>query len=211
LTTPGDFKAYTIAQTGGAGLTAPPTLSALHTHVGSESAILQVVNRDQSSHTAESLRYSYLSPGNMPNSQHQSTHHQRNTPYSLVETAAANASAKPMHLQQEPNRWRLDGYPTKSIKPKRKHTLDATTFPTQKKQKMTETTQKKRPNQDQNDMQHPHCNSIQPIGNLIYNNPLTNVERWRLRGWTWPEAVFRTSCDEDMEVESPGGTKCMRG
>jgi hypothetical protein len=81
----------------------------------------------------------------------------------------------------------------------------------QKKQKITETVQQKRPNQDQKDMQHPLLNAVQPIGNLIYNNPLTNVERWRLRGWTWPEAVFRLSCDEDVEVESPGGTKWVRG
>jgi hypothetical protein len=144
----------------------------------------------------------------MANDQHRSPHHEPNTPYKLFETAVPNASAKSMYLLEKPNRWRPDEYLTKSIKPKRKHTPDAMTFPTQKKQKMPETTQQKRPNQDQNDMQHPHFNPIQPIGNLIYNNPLTNVERWRLRGWTWPEAVFRTSRDEDVEVESPGGTKC---
>lgn len=43
----------------------------------------------------------------------------------------------------------------------------------------------------------------------ILTHPLTNVERWRMRGWTWPEAMYRVgnSGDEGCTApESPRGT-----
>jgi hypothetical protein len=54
----------------------------------------------------------------------------------------------------------------------------------------------------------------QAIGTMNAQTPLTNVERWRLRGWTWPEALmnekveqrFGGNLDDYVEAESPTGT-----
>ncbi|KAF2825533.1 hypothetical protein CC86DRAFT_383400 [Ophiobolus disseminans] len=46
----------------------------------------------------------------------------------------------------------------------------------------------------------------QPIGISMGQIPLNNVERWRLRGWRWPEAVVRSCWNMPEEAESPRGT-----
>lgn len=47
--------------------------------------------------------------------------------------------------------------------------------------------------------------TLQPIFGAT-NRPLTNVERWRLRGWTWPEAMVRVEDNHELRMESPRGT-----
>jgi hypothetical protein len=54
--------------------------------------------------------------------------------------------------------------------------------------------------------QTPHFGAVQPIGIKTGEIPLSNVERWRLRGWRWQEAVFRLDKAEAADVESPTGT-----
>jgi hypothetical protein len=52
--------------------------------------------------------------------------------------------------------------------------------------------------------------AVQPIRLSPNQIPLTNVERWRLRGWTWQEA-FMTMKTGQREAESPTGTSLLWG
>jgi hypothetical protein len=54
--------------------------------------------------------------------------------------------------------------------------------------------------------QTPHFGAVQPMGIKTGDIPLSNVERWRLRGWRWQEAIFRLDKTEPADVESPTGT-----
>lgn len=56
---------------------------------------------------------------------------------------------------------------------------------------------------------HPQPLSTAQVSTIL-THPLTNVERWRMKGWTWVEAVFRVGGQQDGGdgdgVESPRGT-----
>jgi hypothetical protein len=50
---------------------------------------------------------------------------------------------------------------------------------------------------------------VQPLGLTAGQIPLSNVERWRLRGWRWQEAVLKMEMEfaQHTGAESPIGTK----
>jgi hypothetical protein len=128
--------------------------------------------------------------------------------YILAAPSAAHASPHQRTTLKQPLPIQTSSNNTKS---KRKAAPDPLTISTQKKQKLAVEPQSTKRNHQvshQELTQNAPPAFLQPISNLIWTNPLTNVERWRLRGWTWPEAVFRVGHQEDMvEVESPRGTK----
>jgi hypothetical protein len=150
-------------------------------------------------------RYLHPAKANMRNNQQPSTNNPTN--YNISMSSTAHASA---HRQRT---LKPAQTPHEITRSKRVLEPDSLPYPAAKKPKTFEfpksqTTKQKPPPSHQQPTQHPHSVFIQPISNLIYTNPLTNVERWRLRGWTWPEAVFRVGHHEDLvEVESSRGTK----
>ena len=93
---------------------------------------------------------------------------------------------------------------TPKHQPKRKTKASPLAQPTTKKQKLSSEDQRIS-DESFRTAQTPHFGVIQPIGILAGQIPLSNVERWRLRGWRWPEAMMRWGGDECVEVESPMG------
>ncbi|KAF2025069.1 hypothetical protein EK21DRAFT_117136 [Setomelanomma holmii] len=55
--------------------------------------------------------------------------------------------------------------------------------------------------------QTPNFGGIQPVGTKTGQIPLSNVERWRLRGWRWEEAVFGMHDVDSGDTVSPKGTR----
>jgi hypothetical protein len=124
--------------------------------------------------------------------------------YILAAPSTAHASPHQQTTLKQPLPIQTSSNNTKS---KRKATPDSLTISTQKKQKRVVKSHTSTENHPE-PARYTHAVFVQPISNLILTNPLTNVERWRLRGWTWPEAVFRVGDRDDLvEVESPGGTR----
>jgi hypothetical protein len=128
---------------------------------------------------------------------------------------AASAGFASPHRRTVPKQPPPTPTSPKITKSKRKAAPDSLTLSTQKKQKRVvgyQTTKQKQLASHHKPTQNIHPVFIQPISNLIWTSPLTNAERWRLRGWTWPEAVFRVTHQKDLvEVESPRGTREGRG
>jgi hypothetical protein len=52
---------------------------------------------------------------------------------------------------------------------------------------------------------------VQPLGITAGQIPLSNVERWRLRGWRWQEAMMKMEMEvaQHAGAESPTGTKTL--
>jgi hypothetical protein len=151
------------------------------------------------------MRYSHPK-ANMQNHD-QASWRQSVNEYDIPAASAVHASP---HCQMTPKQLSSILTSPKITKSKRKAAPDSLTLSTEKKQKRVvdyQTTKQKQP-ASHKPPQNAHPFFIQPTSNLIRTNPLTNVERWRLRGWTWPEAEFKVGHQEDLvEVESPQGTK----
>jgi hypothetical protein len=129
-------------------------------------------------------------------------HSQPDADNNISKPTICNTASKPVNSQTQPMHLGLYETPTKVTRFKRKYTPSPLAV-SAKKQKLVAVNR----NADE-PTQHPLLNPIQPLSNSIWDKPLTNIERWRMRGWMWPEAVFRMSGNnEDGEMESPRGTK----
>ncbi|KAF1912196.1 hypothetical protein BDU57DRAFT_82459 [Ampelomyces quisqualis] len=122
----------------------------------------------------------------------------------IFEAAAAQASSQPPKRDagltcQDPN-----ANPNYNDTRKTKRKARAEAHASSKKQKITaEALQSTSSRWDKTEGFQP--NALQPVFSATAR-PLTNVERWRMRGWTWPEAMFRVDENDETRMESPRGT-----
>jgi hypothetical protein len=94
---------------------------------------------------------------------------------------------------------------TREASSKRKIEQDIASPSTTKKQMLTS----QKDNVSDESFRTAHTQQVgmcQPVAIPNAPTPLNNVERWRLRGWRWPEAVVMSSYDRNEEKMSPTRT-----
>jgi hypothetical protein len=120
----------------------------------------------------------------------------------MFEVAAAHAQSRPPQRDANTTHRNPNANTNDARKTKRKARAEA--YACTKKQKVkAEAPEAAGSRWDKTERFQP--NALQPIFSAT-TRPLTNVERWRLRGWTWPEAMFRVDDNEEVRMESPKGT-----
>lgn len=116
--------------------------------------------------------------------------------------AAAQASSRPS--KRDTNSTYQSHNSSTSDIGKKKRKAKPVAYTSTKKQKVTtEASEMTRNRWDKTEGFPP--TALQPVFSAS-TRPLTNVERWRLRGWTWPEAMFRIKDNHEVRMESPRGT-----
>lgn len=127
---------------------------------------------------------------------------QRKLTDNVFEVAAAQALTRPPQPDANTTHRNLHTVPKDARKTKRKARLEA--YASTKKQKV-EAEAPDAAGSRWNKTEGFQPTALQPIFSATAR-PLTNVERWRLRGWTWPETMFRVDDKDDVRLESPKGT-----